>query len=167
MSLIIIPGSAGSGKSTMMFQRVLQEAAAFPMRRYIVLVPEQNTLQTQKMLVSMSGTGGIWNIDVLSFTRLAYRVFEQTGAKRSRILSETGKVLLLRLIAAREGDRIPMLSGILDRPGVLSEIKSILSELDQYGIGPETLRQLEQTFRGSGSHPALARKLRSGREDSA
>ena len=159
MSLIIIPGSAGSGKSTMMFQRVLQEAAAFPMRRYIVLVPEQNTLQTQKMLVSMSGTGGIWNIDVLSFTRLAYRVFEQTGAKRSRILSETGKVLLLRLIAAREGDRIPMLSGILDRPGVLGEIKSILSELDQYGIGPETLRQLEQTFRGSGSHQALARKL--------
>ena len=159
MSLIIIPGSSGSGKSTMMFQRVLQEAAAFPMKRYIVLVPEQNTLQTQKMLVSMSSTGGIWNIDVLSFTRLAYRVFEQTGAERSRILSETGKVLLLRLIAAREGDRIPMLSGILDHPGVLSEIKSILSEMDQYGIGPEELRQLEQTFRGAGSHPALARKL--------
>ena len=159
MSLIIIPGSSGSGKSTMMFQRVLQEAAAFPMRRYIVLVPEQNTLQTQKMLVSMSSTGGIWNIDVLSFTRLAYRVFEQTGAKRSRILSDTGKVLLLRLIAAREGDRIPMLSGILDRPGILSEIKSILSELDQYGIGPGELRQMEQSFLGSGSHSALARKL--------
>ena len=126
MSLILIPGTSGSGKSHMMFQRVLREAQEHPEQRFVVLVPEQNTLQTQKKLVAMSGRGGIWNIDVLSFTRLAYRVFEQTGVRKHRILSETGKILLLRLIAAREGARIPILSGVLDRPGVLNAMKSIL-----------------------------------------
>ena len=159
MSLILIPGVPGSGKSHMLFRRVLREAGQNPMGRYIVLVPEQNTLQTQKALVSMSDSGGIWNIDVLSFTRLAYRVFEHTGAARRQILSETGKVLLLRLIAAREGDRIPLLSGILDRPGSLSEIKSVLSEMDQYGIGPEELAGIRNSVLGGASHPALSRKL--------
>ena len=159
MSLILIPGVSGSGKSHMLFQMVLRDAQEHPERRYVVLVPEQNTLQTQKTLVSMSERGGIWNIDVLSFTRLAYRVFEQTGVARRQILSETGKVLLLRLIAAREGAGIPLLSGALDRPGVLGELKSILSEMDQYGIGQEELLGMEKAVRKEGAHPALERKL--------
>ena len=159
MSLILIPGASGSGKSHMLFLSVLQEAQAHPEKRFIVLVPEQNTLQTQKTLVNMSECGGIWNIDVLSFTRLAYRVFEQTGVARRQVLSETGKVLLLRLIAAREGARIPLLSGILDRPGMLSEIKSILSEMDQYGIGAGELKEMEKLAQGANAHPALSRKL--------
>ncbi len=159
MSLILIPGASGSGKSYMLFQRILEEAKEHPERRYICLVPEQNTLMTQRTLVSMSERGGIWNIDVLSFTRLAYRVFEQTGVARRQVLSETGKILLLRLITAREGGKIPLLSGAVDRPGVLSEVKSILSEMDQYGIGSgELARMREQVFR-DGAHPALVRKL--------
>ena len=159
MALILIPGTSGSGKSHMLFERILREARQHPDRRFIVLVPEQNTLMTQKKLVLMSRRSGIWNIDVLSFTRLAYRVFEQTGVERRQILSETGKILLLRLIAERESSRIPILSGVLDRPGSLAELKSILSEMDQYGIGPEQLKDMEREVRGAGSHPALARKL--------
>ena len=159
MSLILIPGQSGCGKSHMLFERVLREAQENPKRRFIVLVPDQNTLQTQKTLVSMSERGGIWNIDVLGFTRFAFRVFEQTGVERRRILSETGKVLLLRLIAEREGARIPILSGALDRPGVLNEMKSILSEMDQYGIGPEELGDIERLTLEDNAHPALARKI--------
>lgn len=159
MSLILIPGSSGSGKSYFMFRHILKEAQKHPEKRYLCLVPEQNTLQTQRTLVSMSERGGIWNIDVLSFTRLAYRVFEHTGVAQRQILSETGKVLLLRLITAREGARIPLLAGTADRPGVLSEIKSILSEMDQYGIGAKELGEMEALVKGAGNHPALARKL--------
>ena len=159
MSLILIPGSSGSGKSYFMFRHILKEAQKHPEKRYLCLVPEQNTLQTQRTLVSMSERGGIWNIDVLSFTRLAYRVFEHTGVAQRQILSETGKVLLLRLITAREGARIPLLAGTADRPGVLSEIKSILSEMDQYGIGAKELGEMEALVKGAGNHPALVRKL--------
>ncbi len=157
MSLLLVPGASGSGKSHTLFKAMLKEAQEHPDRRYIVLVPEQNTLQTQKDFTAMSERGGILNIDVLSFTRLAYRVFEQTGVAKRQILSETGKVLLLRLIASREGDKLPLLKGILDRPGMLSEMKSVLSEMDQYGIDAGKLQEMRRSLQGEGAREGLLR----------
>ena len=47
-----------------------------PDTNYIILVPEQFTMQTQKELVLRHPRHGIMNIDVLSFARLAFRVLE-------------------------------------------------------------------------------------------
>ena len=58
---------------------------------YYVIVPEQFTMQTQKTLVEMHPQGGILNIDVLSFERLAYRIFEEVGGDTRKVLEETGK----------------------------------------------------------------------------
>ena len=52
---------------------------------YMVLVPEQFTMQTQQDLCTLHPNHGIMNIDVLSFGRLAHRIFEETGTvERSR-----------------------------------------------------------------------------------
>ena len=48
-----------------------------PDTNYIILVPEQFTMQTQKELVLRHPRHGIMNIDVLSFARLAFRVLER------------------------------------------------------------------------------------------
>ena len=48
-------------------------------------------MQTQKDLVSMHPRKGIMNIDVLSFGRLAYRVFEETGGSSLPVLDDEGK----------------------------------------------------------------------------
>ena len=79
MPLKFVFGPSGSGKSSYLYQHVIQESMKYPERNYIVLVPEQFTMQTQKDLVMMHERKGIMNIDVLSFARLAYRVFEETG----------------------------------------------------------------------------------------
>ena len=52
----------------------------YPEQKYLVIVPEQSTLQTQTELVSLHPRRGLLNIDILSFNRLAYRVFSETGA---------------------------------------------------------------------------------------
>ena len=155
MALKLILGSSGSGKSRLLFETALKKAQEHPDRRYIVLVPEQFTLQTQRDLTRLSERGGILNIDVLSFTRLAYRVFEQTGFTRRSVLSETGKSLMLRLIASRKEGDLELLSGIMDRPGAVSELKSILSELDQYQVEPQQLLQLEQELGKEGGKGRL------------
>ena len=159
MALRLILGASGSGKSRLLFDTVLKRAREHPEGRFIVLVPEQFTMQTQRDLVELSSCGGILNIDVLSFTRLAYRVFEQTGVEKRAVLSETGKSLMLRLIAAREGKDLQLLSGILDRPGVIGEVKSILSELDQYGITPGTLADIQNSLSQNAGSRRLARKV--------
>ncbi len=48
-------------------------------------------MQTQKTLVEMHPDGGILNIAILSFERLAYRVFEEVGGDTRRIMEETAK----------------------------------------------------------------------------
>ena len=102
MSLQFITGGAGSGKSSELFQWVSSQAVQHPEKNYIVLVPDQFTLETQKKLVELSGRGGILNIDVLSFHRLAYRAFEEMPARRRTVLEDMGKMMLLRKVFSEE-----------------------------------------------------------------
>ena len=48
-------------------------------------------MQTQKNVVELHPGKGILNIDVLSFQRLAYRIFEETGGAMEVLLDDTGK----------------------------------------------------------------------------
>ena len=76
MSLQFIMGNSGAGKSRYAYQKILAEAMRHPEKTYLIIVPEQFTMQTQKELVSLHPAGGILNVDILSFQRLAYRIFE-------------------------------------------------------------------------------------------
>ena len=84
MSLQFVFGNSGAGKSYALYQQVIRESKEHPEQKFLVLVPEQFTMQTQKELVGLHPDGGILNIDVLSFNRLAYRVFEETGPRWRR-----------------------------------------------------------------------------------
>ena len=99
MPLQFILGSSGAGKSHTIYQQIIDESRQFPERNYIVLVPEQFTMQTQKQLVEMHPAHAIMNIDVLSFARLAYRIFDEVGTKSVPVLEETGKSFVLQKIA--------------------------------------------------------------------
>ena len=137
MSLQFIFGNSGSGKSHYLYEHITKESMKYPNYNYIVLVPEQFTMQTQKELVMRHPRHGIMNIDVLSFARLAFRVFEETGAGREDVLDDEGKNLILRKIAGKLEPSLKVLKGNLKKPGYISEVKSVISELTQYNIGPE------------------------------
>ena len=91
MALQIIVGGSGSGKSTYVCDQILKEGKENPKKNYFVIVPDQFTMQTQMDFVNRSSCGGIMNIDVLSFSRLAHRIFEETGGNRKPVLDDTGK----------------------------------------------------------------------------
>ena len=83
------------------------------------------------------------NIDVLSFVRLAYRIFEETGGQALPVLDDEGKNLILRKIAGDYEKDLKVLKGNMKKLGYISEVKSVLSEFDQYDIGEEELRQMK------------------------
>ena len=64
MSLQFIFGNSGSGKSRYLYEQVIAGACENPNRNYIVLVPEQFTMQTQKELVRLHPRHGLMNIDI-------------------------------------------------------------------------------------------------------
>ena len=67
MSLQLIMGNSGSGKTHYLYESVIKESLENPTRNYLIIVPEQYTMQTQKEVVMRHPRGGIMNIDVLSF----------------------------------------------------------------------------------------------------
>ena len=157
MSLQFIFGNSGSGKSHYLYQQIVEESIRHPEKNYLVLVPEQFTMQTQKDLCMAHPRGGIMNIDVLSFGRLAHRVFEETGKERQPILDDEGKNLVLRKIAGNYEDELTVLKGNLKKQGYISEVKSVISEFTQYGIDFE---QLDSFMEGLNSESYLYYKLK-------
>ena len=137
MSLQFIIGNAGSGKSTLLYQQIIQESLRRPSQKFLVIVPEQFTMQTQKEFVRLHPSHAIMNIDILSFERLAYRVFDELGTDTLTVLEETGKNLLLRRVARERGDELKVLGRNMKKKGYISEIKSLISELSQYHISPD------------------------------
>lgn len=142
MALQFVFGPSGGGKSHYLYSYVIRESMKHPERNYIVLVPEQFTLTTQRELVTMHERHGIMNIDVLSFARLAYRIFEEVGVKELPILDDEGKNLVLRKIAEDDEDKLVMLRGNMKKPGYIMEIKSIISEFTQYDITKDALYEV-------------------------
>lgn len=51
--LRFILGASGSGKSEILFRELIDKAMDNPNKNYIILVPEQFTLETQKKVVTM------------------------------------------------------------------------------------------------------------------
>ena len=72
-----------------------------PDSNYVIIVPDQYSMQTQKEIVSESPQKGILNIDVLSFGRLTHKIFEETGVSHRAVLDDMGKTLLLRRVAGK------------------------------------------------------------------
>ena len=144
MSLQFILGPSGSGKTEYIYGRIVKEAGLHPDKNYLVIVPEQFTLQTQQKLVGLAPNHAIMNIDVLSFKRLAFRVFDELGKTDVKVLDETGKNLVLRRLAQKEEESLTVLRPNMSRMGYIGEVKSLISELVQYNISPEELKKLAE-----------------------
>lgn len=154
MSLKFVMGGSGSGKSTWLYDMLQHEAGKNRDRNYIVLVPDQFTLETQKTLAAAQG--GILNIDVLSFHRLAYRVFEEMPALRKTVLEDMGKIMLLRSVFTEQKKKLQYFHKGLHRPGFLDECKSFLCELMQYAIQDADFDIMEESV---GKNSVMALKI--------
>lgn len=157
MSLQFILGGSGSGKSYYIYEKIIKESIECPNTNYLVIVPEQFTLQTQKDLVSMHPNKGIMNIDVLSFLRLAYRVFEELGGNQRLVLEDTGKSMIVKKVVMEKKNDLILYGANIKKQGFIDEMKSVLSELFQYSIGRD---ELEQMYEVSKSKPMLQNKLK-------
>ncbi len=142
MALQFILGGSGSGKTYDIQKKITGEADKYPHKNYFFVVPEQFTMQTQRELVLMQKANCVMNIDIVSFARLAYRVFDELGNFPYQVLEETGKNLILRRVAQANQEKLSVLQKNITKMGYISEIKSLISELAQYNVTPEDLEKV-------------------------
>ena len=151
MSLQFIFGNSGSGKSDFLYDSVLKQAKENKEQQFLIIVPEQFTMQTQRELVERQKQHAIMNVDVLSFARLAYRVFDDLGKQNVVVLEETGKNLVLRKVAEQKKAELKVLGANMNKMGYVGEVKSLISELMQYNVRPDALAEfLEKEPLGEG-----------------
>ena len=151
MGLRFYFGASGAGKSTQLHNEMVRRSMEEPKTNFLVIVPDQFTMQTQMDLVKAHPKKGIMNIDVLSFGRLSHRILEEVGGDGRTVLDDTGKSLVLRKVAENIGGEMPVIGGNLSKIGYIHEVKSAISEFMQYGIGTKELEELTEFAKKRGA----------------
>ena len=154
--LRFIFGASGSGKSYRLRENIIERSRKEPQRNFLIVVPDQFTMQTQMDIVKQHPDHGIMNIDVVSFSRLSHRIFEEVGESHEKVLDDMGKSLVLRHVAEENKGNLPVIGGSMHKMGYIDEVKSTISEFMQYGIEPGMLDDIMKVCENKG---ALKSKL--------
>lgn len=157
----IMAGPAGSGKTSICYEQLVDAAAERLSEHFYLIVPEQAGSSTEQrlLLVNRERTGrpGFFNLDIFGFSRLAHTVLADAGIDSGEVLGEYGKTILLRSVMARVKKELNVYQGSVDRRGFVDEIKSLVSEFLLFDISPE---DLEEAASGLGTEERqLQRKL--------
>lgn len=161
MTVNFLIGRSGSGKTTRIWEEVSSRLKSEPLGApIIVLVPEQGSFGAERGLLGSGGVKGSIRAQTLSFSRLAYRVRQETGGSASLPISEEGKKMLLYKIISRRKEELRLFGASSDRPGFVERLSSLHTELKRCCLGAADLEeQLSRMRDSSPSSPILAGKL--------
>lgn len=142
MAVHFIIGSEGSGKTEYMYREMLSLCEKNNDQSIYYLVPDQATLQAQKELVAMQENGCVMNIDILSFSRLKYRLTEELGDCFPTVLDDIGKSMMLKKVLLEHDSELTVYGLKHKKQGFVDEMKSMLSELQRYLVDADRLKDL-------------------------
>ncbi len=154
--LHLILGTAGTGKTTLLYQRICDCVKAG--EKAILLVPEQSSFESEKALYRLLGPKDALAVEVLSFTRLSDRIFREFGGLAGIHLDETAKFLLMN-VALEElglGGGLKVYGKSSGNAAFISTMCQTISELKTAGADPDSLR----TAAMQSGNTALTEKLK-------
>jgi len=111
----------------------------------ILLVPEQATYQMEVTLANTPDLGGSLRAQVLSFRRLGWRVFSETGGGQKVLIGAIGKRMLLRRILLKHRLHLKAFARSATRPGMADLLAQAIGEFKTYRITPDDLRKVKNT----------------------
>ena len=151
-------GPAGSGKTFRCLADIraaLRDDLQGP--PLIFLAPKQATFQLERQLLGDPNLAGYTRLQILSFERLAAYVLKQLRRPRPSLLSEEGRVMVLRALLARHRAALQIFHGSAGMVGFARQLSLELRELQRREFSPELLADLAS--RSEFTEP-LRRKLR-------
>ncbi len=138
-TLTLLLGRAGTGKTTHLLQTLCTNGKY---RRQICIVPEQYSHEMERRLCQVGGNGTSLYAEVLSFTRLASRVFAEVGGLNIPQLDKGGKVLLMHRATQSVQGLLQVYRRPAKRTAFLEQLLSASNELKSCCIRPEQLMEL-------------------------
>lgn len=142
MSLRMVIGRAGSGKTTMCLNEIQSRLQQNPTGKPILyIVPEQMTFLSEYRLSTDPQIGGMIRAQVYSFSRLAWRILQETGGISRYHLSSVGISMLIRKIIEDQKEHLRIFQQAADKNGFIQQLEQMMLEFKRYCIRPEELIQ--------------------------
>ena len=150
MPVRFVLGRAGTGKTRHCLDTILScLAQPDDAQRLILLVPEQASFQMERALALGAPRRGFWRAEVLSFSRLARRVLNETGIEPDT-LRPSARVMALRCILADPNGPARAFGKAADRTGLLTDLSRFVETLLAEDTTPDALRAAAADFDTSG-----------------
>jgi len=151
MRIRYLYGRPGVGKTDHIYAEMKGVHADKPA---YLLVPDQYTLRSEQDLCARSETGGLIHTTVLSFSRLAYRVFSEAGGLTLTRINEQGRQMVLRRVLDSLGSELTVFQYAAGREGFVRNVSRLIGECKRFDIDARALAQA-----GTGSGGLLGDKL--------
>jgi len=149
MAVRFVIGTAGSGKTWHCLEAIRKRlrASAGEGGKLLLLVPEQASFQMERALIETPDLAGFTRCEVLSFQRLAYRIFAETGADPRRgdqTIGSLGRMMAIRRLIRRERAGLHLLDRVADKPGFVKQVAGAIDELMRENVEPAVLADLAE-----------------------
>ncbi len=152
--LQLIFGKTGTGKTTMLLDRAMTSARMG--QQVLLLVPEQFSFETEKAVFTVLSGSDALRVNVLSFSRLAENIFRACGGLSRKRLTDTARLLLMKIALRELGDSLTVYRRQSGRTSFVSTMLETVEELKSSGTSPEGLALAAQEMEDR----QLAAKLR-------
>ena len=140
MSLRIIYGSSGTGKSTYIFKEIAEKIKKNKARKIYIITPEQFSFTSEKKLLeAIKPLQAVINAEVLTFNRMAYRVMKKVGNANFTNLSSSGKSMIIYNILSEEKNNLKFIGKSNEN---IELINTQITEFKKHGIKEENLRNV-------------------------
>ena len=136
--LTLLLGRAGAGKTTVVLGRL---CGAGQERPQVLLVPEQQSHETERALCGVGGPQASLYAEVLSFSRLANRIFQTAGGLGEEELDGGGRLLLMYRAVRSASHSLTVYARPSKRPAFLTSLLSTADELKSCCVPPQALIQ--------------------------
>lgn len=143
MGIRFIFGRAGSGKSYYCLNQIKKKLTNDKNNKLIMLVPDQYTFQTEKKLLGYVGEKSLLRAEVLSFKRMATRVFDKCGGRAINVIEDSGKNMLIYKLLKDKGEELKYFNRISKQQGFVGIVSKSITEFKKYNISEEILKEKE------------------------
>ena len=134
MGLRFVYGPAGTGKTTFCFEEIKNRIGSE--EKIYIITPEQFSFTAERNLLEVVKKGSAINAEVLTFNRMAYRVFQEVGGASQTILTECGNMILIYDILESKKNEIKFL-GKSEKN--LDVVQRMFTELKKHNVKLEDL----------------------------
>lgn len=145
MGIRFIFGRAGTGKSRFCLEQIKKKIDRNDNNnKLILLVPEQYTFDTEKKFLEVVTEKGFLRGEVLSFKRMAHRVFDECGGRTDIRISDSGRNMLIYKILKDKTDELEYFNRMTKEQGFSSVVSKLITEFKKYNISTEILNIKEE-----------------------